>query len=376
MKSTNYFIAPFFLFLLLLVSCEKQEIVINNIADFETYLQDEMQAQNMPALSTLIFKGDNILYESQFGLSQIAQNISLEEDHLFLLASISKVVTATALLQLAEKGLFELNDPINDYLPFQVQVPDYSTDITFQMLLTHTSGIADGSALDDAYYYGKDSPVALKYFLENYLTVNGEFYDASDNFYDFEPGSEHEYSNVGSALIGVLVEEISGVEFNTYCKQNIFEPLGMNHTSWRLDEITQPIVQPYNYRKGDYEEIEHYTFTDYPNGGLRSTARDLFTLLRAFVSGGQVNGYQLLSSETIQKMMTLQIPNLSEDMGLHLFLMNAQHNLWGHDGGEQGVATTMAFNPDSKIGVIVLTNQGDADLEEILEEAYEMGKSL
>jgi CubicO group peptidase (beta-lactamase class C family) len=83
------------------------------------------------------------------------------------------VITATALLQLHEKGLFSLQDATNGYLPFVVENPNFTTPITFQMLLTHTSGIADGTALDDQYYYGKDSPISLRYFLENYLVPGG-----------------------------------------------------------------------------------------------------------------------------------------------------------------------------------------------------------
>jgi CubicO group peptidase (beta-lactamase class C family) len=313
------------------------------------------------------------LFERYLGESNVDNNIALASDHLFLLASVSKVVTATALLQLSEDNLFSLDETINDYLPFEVNVPNYPQSITFRMLLTHTSAIADGSALDDQYFYGEDSPNDLGEWLENYLSPNGSYYDADENFYDFQPGTDYEYSNVGSALIGLLVEEISGVDFNTYCKQHIFSPLGMNETFWRLDEINQTIVQPYNYRNGQFEEIEHYTFTDYPNGGLRSTGRDMYKFLKAFVSEGVSNGFQLLSAATIDQMLTLQIPNLEDSMGLHLFQLDEENNLWGHDGGEQGVSTIMAFNPNTKVGAIILANQGDADLEEILVEAYKFG---
>lgn len=361
---------------LLFSNCKQREITIDNTSDFEVYLVDEMIAQNIPALSVLLFKEENILYEKYLGRPLLQQDTTLDQNHLFLLASVSKVVTATALLQLLDDGLFSLDDKINDYLSFKVEVPNYSTDISFRMLLTHTSGIADGSALDDQYYYGEDSPVALGDFLENYLVPGGTFYKAAENFHDFDPGSVHEYSNVGNALIGLLVEQISGMSFNGYCKQNIFAPLGMTQTFWRLDEINETIAQPYNYTNGQYEAIQHYTFTDYPNGGLRSTGRDLFKFLHAFVQQGTANNFDLLKPETIKAMTTLQIPSLDNEMGLHLFLLNAENSLWGHDGGEQGVATIMAFNLTTKIGAIILTNQGEVDLDEILIETYKLGLKL
>ncbi len=376
LSKTNL-VSTFLFFLLFSASCTKEEITINNTDDFGIYLEDEMEGQNIPALSVLIFEENEVLYEKQLGKSNIAQNTALKNNDLFLLASVSKVITATALLQLQEQDFFDLDDSVNDYLSFNVNIPDYeNTNITFRMLLTHTSGIADGSALDDQYYYGEDSPISLGYFLENYLVSNGEFYDENENFHNFEPGKGHEYSNIGNALIGLLVEQISGMDFNDYCKQNIFQPLGMTNTFWRLDEINQTIVQPYDYAKGEYEEIQHYTFTDYPNGGLRSTAKDLFYLLSALAQNGMFNNHQLLKAQTVQEMITPQIPALTNDMGLHLFLLNSENNLWGHDGGEQGVATIMAFNPTSKIGAIILTNQGDVDLDDMLIEAYELGARL
>lgn len=365
-------------FVLLFSTCKKEEIIINNTTDFEEYIQDEMDFQSIPALSVLIFKEGDILYENNLGKSHIQQNILLESDHLFLLASISKVVTATALLQLYDQGFFDLDDNINDFLPFNVNIPNQNTAITFRMLLTHSSAINDGSALDNQYYYGEDSPVQLDYFLENYLVPGGEFYNASENFHNFNSGTKHEYSNIGNALIGLLVQEISGMNFSNYCKQNIFTPLGMTNTYWHLSEITQTIVQPYdyNYSSRENDEIQHYTFTDYPNGGLRSTSKDLFKFLSAFVQGGLSNGQQLLKPETVDATITPQIPSIDNEVGLHLFLMNASNNLWGHDGGESGVATIMAFNPTTKVGVIILTNQGEADLDEMLVEAYKFGLKL
>jgi CubicO group peptidase (beta-lactamase class C family) len=377
MKKMHCHLAFALLAFLLLPSCREDRVEINTVADFELFVAEEMESQRIPALSALIFKEENILYEHYFGYANIQQQLALADDHLFLLASISKVVTATALLQLHEAGHFGLDDPINDYLPFAVNIPGYSKGVTFRMLLTHTSAIADNDpVLDGQYYYGQDPPVSLSFFITNYLASGGAFYDADENFYDFEPGTEYEYSNIGSALIGLLVEEVSGMDFNTYCQQRIFAPLGMEHTAWRLDEIAQTIVTPYDYRAGQNRPIPHYTNADYPNGGLRSTARDMFKLLSALALGGQAGNYRLLSQATVNAMMTPQIPAIDDEVGLHFFLMDHQNNLWGHDGGEQGVATIMAFNPATKTGALIFANQGEADLDEILAAAYELGQKL
>ncbi len=336
---------------------------------FETYLLAEMNRQNIPALSTLVFQDNQIKHQSTLGHSNKEQDIALVDDHLFLLASISKTITATALLQLYGQSLFDLDDAINDYLPFEVNVPNQSTPITFRMLLTHTSGINDGEALDDQYYENEDSPVTLRYFLENYLVPGGEFYNATQNFHNFQPGTQHEYSNEGSALIGLLVEEITKQDFRAYCQEHIFAPLNMTNSFWRLAEINQPIVTLYE----SAEAVTPYTFTDYPNGGLRSNAADLYKFLQMLMNQGQVGSTQILKATTIIEMLNPQISEIDNEVGLHFFVMNAANDLWGHDGGEQGITTIMAFNQTTKAGAIILASESDVDLAEILVKAYEEG---
>lgn len=341
--------------------------------EMDKYLQEEAARQDIPAMAVLVFKEGNIAYERYLGVRDKQTNEPLEATDVFLLASVSKTVTATALMQLYEQGKFKLDDAVNDYLPFTVRVPGYSKAITFRMLLTHTSAIADGKALDGQYYDDKDSPVPLASFLQDYLVPGGQYYDAKDNFYDFEPGTEYEYSNTGCALIAVLVEVLSGTDFNTYCRQHIFAPMGMQHTYWKLGEVPQAqLVSPYD----GGSRIAHYTFTDYPNGGLRSTVQDMRRLLAAYCNGGMHGNTRLLKAETVTNMWTVQNAAVSDETGLHWFIMNKTHNLWGHDGGEKGVATIIAANAERKTGVLIFTNQGDAVLDNMLTTVYNYATGL
>ena len=358
-------------------SCKRDRLTPEDSSEFEDLVEREMRKQDIPAMATLIFRGNDVLYEGYFGKADVERDVDLGPEHSFLLASISKTATAAALMQLYDQGLFSLDDPINDHLPFSVNAPDASTDITIRMLLTHSSSIADGPALDGQYYYGTDSPTPLSDFMEAYLVPGGAHYDASQNFHDFEPGTDHEYSNIGSALIGVLVEEISGMEFNAYCKQALFPVLNMTASHWRLDEMdTLDIVRPYQKQGRDLIPLAHYTFTDYPNGGLRATPRDLHQLAAMYAQGGSLNGATILQASTVADMLNPQIPDLDPTVGLHLFLMDQSNGLWGHDGGESGVSTTMAFHPSTQIGVIILTNQGDAKLDDLQSAAYHLGENL
>lgn len=367
-----------FAFLIINSACKKDNdepavVTPNSQAEFDTYLSEQVSSQNIGAMSVLLFKGNDVTYEKYLGVADKSNNIPLNQEHIFLLASVSKTVTATALMQLYDQGKFKLDDKINDYLNFKVNVPNQSTDITFRMLLTHTSGIADGKALDGEYYYNQDSPTPLAEFMRSYLEPNGSNYDAKDNFHDFEPGTMHEYSNEGSALIGVLVEQISGIPFDEYCRQNIFKPLGMNNTYWKLSNAPKGnLVRGYDADKS----VEHYTFTDYPNGALRSTVQDMFKFLSAYGTDGNYKGTEILKASTVQMMLQPQIPSLEATMGLHWFIMSSADNIWGHDGGEQGVSTTMGVNPSNDIGVLIFTNQGDANLDNVLISAYNYALKL
>ncbi len=364
------------LLLLFVVSCQDETLEINSLEAFDDFLEEEMSEQDIPALSVLLFEGSSIKYEKYLGQSDIQNAKALTQDDIFLMASVSKMVTGVALLQLYEAGLFDLDDSINDYLPFSISVPNQSVAISFRMLLTHTSAIEDGPNAEIFYSYGKDSPLALKNYLEAYLVAGGEYYNASDNFYNQAPGVAHNYSNMASALIGVLVEEIAGQDFRSYCREHIFQPLNMDNTYWSLDAALQSnktLVKPYEYSGGDFKAIEHYTFPDYPNGALRSTPRNMMQFLSALAQDGFSNNHQLLKASTVTEMLRQQIPNLDSSMGLHAFLLDEDNNLWGHDGSEQGVSTEVGFNPSTDIGVVVLSNKQDVDVSTILLEAYAFG---
>lgn len=362
----SLFLATFF------IHCQKDTLPIT-LEELVEEVEEEMEAQHISGLSFILTKGDKIIAEKYLGQADRRLNKAVDAHTKFLLASISKTVTATALMQLYEQDSFDLDDSINGYLNFVVQAPNTTTPITFRMLLQHTAGIADGPALDNEYFWGQDSPNDLGTFLSQYFTPGTATYNATANFTGEEPGAVHEYSNVGAALVGHLVEVISGVDFDTYCQNNLFQPLCMNASSWRLNGLdTSTIAQPYDFENGAYQAIGHYTFTDYPNGGLRSTTKDLARFMVAYQQGGQFNGQSILKASTIALMHTEALVDQENGVGLHWFTYDrGDRNLWGHDGGEQGTTTMMGFNKSTGIGIIILCNATDAELDELTYQLYD-----
>ncbi|RFC53348.1 serine hydrolase domain-containing protein [Brumimicrobium aurantiacum] len=377
-------------FIFTVQSCKKDKIpepeapstpeeVNEDIVAFNSFLDTEFTQKNLVGLSVLVFKKDQVLHQKQLGKANIQNDENLTANHLFSAASSSKIVTATALLQLFEYGHFALDDNISDFLPFNIEHPNSTTPITFEMLLTHTSGIADGSILDDHYYDGYDSPLPIKYFIEEYLLPGGSFYNETENFTNFEPGTQYEYTNVGTTLMALLVEEISSQDFPAYCQDKIFSPMGMTQTYWKYNQAknsSNPIVTPYNDQGSQHNEIDQYTFTHYPSGGLRTTVQDMMKFYAPLANDGNFNNTNLLHETTTELMFDNQIPNLNNQMGYHVYLLDATNYIWGDDKGIEGASAIVGISPFSDIGVIVYANQSDVDLSEILDEGFELALKL
>lgn len=211
-------------------------------------------------------------------MANIAAGRRVTPDTLFMLASVSKTVVATAVLQAIEDGLFDLQTHVNDVLPFRVRHPVHpDRPITVRQLLTHTSSIRDNWNLLTAGYVAGDSPMELRTFLRRYLSPGGADF-APNNFYAFGPGRSYRYANVGASLAAFLVEAAAGIGFDTWCERRIFAPLGMDRAGWHLAGLPRrEIAMPYTWagNKNAYVPTGHYGYPDYPDGALRTTAPQL-----------------------------------------------------------------------------------------------------
>lgn len=347
------------------------------------YIMDEMEAENIPGATTVIVKNGQIVWLESFGMADIANNKAVMENTTFMLASISKLFTGTALMTLVDDGVIDLDEPINNYLPFPIDVPNHAnTDITFRMLMTHTASIEDNGNVMDNYYSTGDPELSLATIMQRYFDVNGSDYHAVNNFHNRQAGTFYDYSNIGTALAGYMVEVVSGMPFDEYCETHIFEPLAMNHTSWFLEGLNiNQVAVPYSWQGGQFVAHEQYGFADYPSGQLRMNILDLAKFMNTFLQDGTLNGSEIVSSQAVQEMLSLQVPNLDGTQGLNwyqedIFLSGGGSvALWGHNGGETGVSTDMYINPDNDIGVAILTN-GEGDNLNMIDELYDYGLTL
>jgi CubicO group peptidase (beta-lactamase class C family) len=362
--------------MLFAISCEKDDTQLT----IEEEINEIMEDNSVPGMSALIIKDDKIAWMKSFGYANYETKTPFTNTTCIMLASVSKVFTGIALMQLYEDGHFQLDDDINNYLPFQVKIPYYeSYPITFRMLLTHTASIEDNEDTMDGFYnWNGDPQITLQNCVTEYFSTSGQYYNSTDNFFDEEPGTFYEYSNMGNALEGYLIEHISGKPFNEYCNSNIFNKLNMNQTRWFLSEYTDNsvIANPHT----DYEPISNYGFADYPDGMLHSNITDLANFALTILQDGNFNGNNILSAANLKSMFIVQNSSLSSSQGLQFYketfnVESGKISLWGHSGGEKGIATEMYFDFDKNICVIVLAN-GDNEIASVVGELYDYSLNL
>jgi CubicO group peptidase (beta-lactamase class C family) len=327
----------------------------------DNYITAQMATQHISGLAAVLVKDNAIVWYGNYGLANRDENIPVTDSTIFMLASVSKTITATALMQLVEDGLVGLDDPVNDHIPITVVNPNHPDSvITIKQLLTHTSSIQDNWDLMP--YTVGDPTTPLGDFLFDYLDASGADYDPALNYNSFAPNSSYQYSNIAYALCGYVVEAVSGTPFNQYCNLNIFQPLCMDNTGWFLSEVdTALVARPYTYSGGTYTDEGLYGYADYPDGMLRTTALSLAKFMYTHMNQGQFDGVQLLNTATADLMLTPVVPDIEPAVGLCFHTYDdAYGTWWGHSGGDMGVSTNMDFDVATNTGLLILTN-GDGD---------------
>jgi CubicO group peptidase (beta-lactamase class C family) len=282
------------------------------------------------------------------------------------IASISKPFTGVAMMRAVQEGKLSLDEDINSYLPFRVVNPHHPTEkITLWHLATHTSGIADRDEVySRAYHFGGDSPESLGRFIEQYFRPDGTSY-SRDNFIDAKPGALREYSNIGAALAGYIVERAVGEPLNVYTRKHVFTPLGMKNSGWFLSEVDVAKHSTlFASQDGFPIPIQHYGLTTYPDGGVRTSVADLSTFFVALLNGGESRGARILDSKTAAEMTRFQFTDANRptnfpaaDGNSGLFWRTKYNGTRvGHGGNDPGVKADMLAVPSGEIGVVLLVN--------------------
>jgi CubicO group peptidase (beta-lactamase class C family) len=281
------------------------------------------------------------------GFSDLDDKIAFDGSTISRLASITKSMTAIAIMQLYELGLVDLDQPIQTYVPtFPIKKEG---NITIRQLLQHSSGLGG---------YQSDRERENE---TNYPTLADAIAVFRDRDLISLPGKEFHYSTYGYVLLGLIIEEVSGVTYEQYLRANIWDKVGMNQTG-----IEQPGKFVKNkaeiYHRNSKGKIKKAEVTDLsdriPGGGIYSTVSDMLKF------GHAVLANTLINAETLQ--MMIQIPELKGEgnpygFGWYLYGVNPTYgNVFGHNGAQTGASTFLMLLPEQKTVIVVLSNTSGA----------------
>jgi CubicO group peptidase (beta-lactamase class C family) len=161
------------------------------------------------------------------------------------------------------------------------------------------------------------------------------------------------YSNTGIALAASLTEAATGTRFKRLSRRGLFEPLGMTHTGWFLSDFPDPtiVASPHDAQG---HPLPHYGYPTWRDGQLRASVHDEAQSLALLMNGGRVGGVQLLSAATVAEMLRPQVASARDPQGLSV---QWKRGLAGHMGGDDGVRSFVVFDPETRVGAVVLVNQ-------------------
>ena len=350
----------------------------NKTSDLRDHLHQTLMAINdrelLPGFAVSVLNKDGVLFQNGYGWADLEGRIPFTIHSLGGVASVSKTFIGVALMQLAAEGRLDLEMPINDILPFDIDHPyHHNVPIRVKHLASHTGG------LNYSKYYSKKAYVLqqreninkvglhkneyeffsnakenemlnLETYFKNMYTKSGPWY-SKKNFTKSAPGEKFKYSNSGAALAAYIVELISGQSFAEYTEANIFKPLGLKHTSWTVNKLdTQQLVRGYGiYRSA----LPRYAVVTYPDGGLVTSVHDLsryfISLLRS------LHGESDLIPELYARMMmSPQARDGKRSYGY--FWEFTSKGQMGHSGGDAGMLAYMFCDQAAKAGCIILCN--------------------
>jgi len=329
------------------------------------FFASAMDRYHVPGLVFVMVKDGKPFLAKGYGFADLETHRKIDPDKtLFRVASVSKLFTATAVMQLVEQGKLNLNEDVNLYIPnFQLS-ESFPQPVTLLHLLTHTAGF-------DERVFG----VAVK--RPSDLRPLGDYLAERMPRRVLPPGDVFSYSNHGLALAGYIVESASGVPFETYVRQNIFKPLGMSRSGFSIPpELVPDLAQGYFYKDYQYKPVAYdYIQMVAPAASLVTTGDDMARFMLAHLQKGRFDDTRILSEQTAELMHSRQFthnPRLpGHAIGFSEDIINGRR-LIGHGGSWRGFASRLVLDPEAGLGFFVSYNAlSSAGIENVRASANE-----
>jgi CubicO group peptidase (beta-lactamase class C family) len=312
-------------------------------------IRQHMLEANVPGVSVAVAQRGKILWEEGFGWADKENRVAATEHTMYSLASLTKPITATAVMTLVQAGKIDLDRPINDYLgdaKLKAWIGN-EREVTVRRVIDHTSGLASGSQ----FFYGDER--SLKPSMDLTILRYGHLVAPA--------GERYDYSNLGYGVLDYVVERVSGQSFPQYMRASVFAPLGMTHSSVdigpglekhqaiRYDRMSQP--------------IPFYATAEPGAAAMYSSAHDLIRFGMFFLKHRSPDQRPILSDASIDQMMRAPADlraveaqgGAPGNVGWQV-RRNGNYAVFGHAGSMAGVTTELSMIPAQDISVVVLSN--------------------
>jgi CubicO group peptidase (beta-lactamase class C family) len=365
----------------------RQTSLPGTVEDFEAYV-NSFVGDNPPGLSIVITLGGDVLYSQGFGVADGPNDIPADPDTVYPWGSSTKIVTGTAVMQLVDQGLIDLDAPVSDYLDY------FPTEhgITVRQLLDHSAGLAEPPG-----------------FLQGKLRLEGQplvdFDQLAREYVEwlsepmFEPGSQSSYSNPGFVILGQIVAEVSGQPFVEYVQEHILRPLGMHNTDFTysnqamIDHAAAPaipaskvedLITVVDQAKGQVAGADLIREVDdqfawmnrfyvvAANGGLIGPATEFVRFAQMHLNGGELDGVRILSPESVALMQVMQKSTAGDPLGYGAawrVFDDAEHPFVEHDGGGEGLWAKMRIYPQEGLAIVLMSNQSGWNRDQVADAA-------
>ena len=352
----NYFTSLVLILSLLLPGFSKpsyqvsppSEGYVEIVEKYREIIQDQMRKQGITGFAIALVTDKEVLWTEGFGCTDRACQTQVTPDTPFSIQSMSKSMTATAVLLAVEEGLLDLDVPITTYLPdfsvhsiFDERPQDM---ITLRMLLSHTAG------------FTHEAPVGNNNNLDP-GTWEAHIASISDTWLKYPVGQGYSYANLGIDLAGYILEQAAEMPFQLYLKTRLFEQLGMENSTFDTGEIERQLNRAIG-QSGIYHQIPPIT-PMIPSGGAFTSANDMARYLQFHINRGRVAGQTILVPQLIELMYKSHFQaSEANNYGLGLYINKGRFGAQKlrHNGGGFGYYSQMVWYPDLKIGVAWLSN--------------------
>lgn len=336
----------------------ENEQIQSGIELFSAWVEAQMAYSGLPGLSVAVIHDQAIVWAQGFGLANVARQVPATPQTIYRIASITKLFTATAVLQLRDAGKLQLDDPVSSHLPWfniQNEFADKPA-ITIRHLLTHTSGLPR----EAKFPYWTDANFPSLFQIQETIGQQKTAVPTETRW---------KYSNLALSLAGAIVAQVSGQTYEDYVQTHILQPLGMDSTFVEtIDPAHERLAVGYGRRLPRTLERPIMPFTDCagitPAANMATTVLDLAKFAMFHLGDGQVGGRRIMTASTLPEMQRVHWlePNWLAGWGLG-FRVLRQHNKTyiGHGGSVLGYRTQLQMCPEDKTAVVVFTNADDGN---------------